>query len=574
MHSFTNEEVAKILRNIAFFLEMSDDVFRVRAYEKAANSIESLSESVEEIYKKSGHDGLKSIEGIGEGIASKIEELFLTGKIKSYEELKKKMPIDLDRLSRIEGLGPKKIKVLYKKLKIKSVKDLEKSANSGRIRKLSGFGEKSEEKILKGISFSRSYSGRFILGHVLPLVSTIEKRLASLDCVEKCIIAGSVRRRKETIGDADILVVSSKPQKVMDYFTKMPEVVAVLASGSTKSSVKLKNGLNIDLRIVENKSYGAALNYFTGSKDHNVALRTIAKQKGMKLSEYGLFRNNKYVTGASEHELYKALGMDYTEPELRENNGEIEAARRHALPQLICYNDLKGDLQVQTSWTDGQHTIKEMALAAQALGLEYICITDHTKSLAMTGGLDEAALSKQHKEIVKIEKETGLRMFSGAEVNIKKDGSLDINNAALKKLDIVGAAVHSHFTMSETEMTTRIKRALDNENIDILFHPTGRIIQKREPYAVDINEIIDFAKSVEKILEIDAFPDRTDLKDEHIRLAVSKNVRLCIDSDAHSASHFTFLQHGIAAARRGWATKNDVVNALPLKSFEKFVEKL
>lgn len=569
-----NKEIAKTLYNISLYLEMDDDFFRYRAYDKAARIIEIFDKELSEVYKEKGIKGLEEIEGIGKGIAEKIEEMLTTGKLKYYEELKKKIPVDIEQLTRIEGIGPKKIKVLYKKLKIKNVEDLEKAAKEHKIKVLAGFGEKTEENILKGIEFLKKSHGRFLLGEVFNLVNDIEKRLEKLPYVDAAIVAGSFRRRKETIGDADILVISKQPEKVMDYFVKMPEVARIYGKGDTKSMVILKNGLDVDLRVVPAKSYGAALNYFTGSKDHNVRLRQIAKDKGMKLSEYGIFKGQKFIAGKTEEEVYRTLGMKYIEPEMRENTGEIDMSRANKLPHLIGYNDLKGDLQVQTSWTDGANSIKEMALAAKHEGLEYILITDHTKSLAMTGGLDEKKLEKQRKEIDKVNKELdGIRIFQGAEVNIMKDGSLDIKNEALKKLDLVGVAVHSNFNMQEKEMTQRIRKAMDNEHVDILFHPTGRVLKKREPYALDIDEIIDTAKSLDKILEIDAYPERLDLKDTHIHKAVKKSVKLSIDTDAHHIAHLKFLHFGIAQARRGWAEKKDVINTMPPKHFEKFVEK-
>jgi DNA polymerase (family 10) len=569
-----NQQIAKILYNISIYLEMNDDFFRARAYNNAARTIETLDMELKDVYKQNGIDGLDSIEGIGIGIAKKIEELLKTSHLKYYEELKKKIPVDIEELTRIEGIGPKKIKVLYRKLKIKNIKGLEKAAKSGKIRKLEGFGEKTEENILKGIEFLKKSHGRFLLGDIFSLVNDIEQRLEKQQCVDRAIVAGSFRRRKETIGDADILVVSKEPEKVMNYFTKMPEVARVYGKGSTKSMIILKNGLDVDLRVVPAKSYGAALNYFTGNKDHNVRLRQIAKMKGMKLSEYGLFRGSRMIAGKTEEDVYTALGLRYIEPEMRENKGELFLSEKNKLPDLIGYDDIKGDLQVQTNWTDGANSIKEMALAAKREGFEYILITDHTKSLAMTGGLDEKKLEKQRKEIDRINKEVkGIKIFQGAEVNIMKDGSLDINDKELKKLDLVGIAVHSNFNMSEKEMTSRIRKAMENEHADIFFHPTGRIIKKREPYAVDIDEIIDAAKSLDKILEIDAFPNRLDLKDDHIRKAVQKKVKLSIDTDAHHVSHFSFMKFGIAQARRGWATKNDVINTMPLKKIEKFIEK-
>jgi DNA polymerase (family 10) len=340
--------------------------------------------------------------------------------------------------------------------------------------------------------------------------------------------------------------------------------------GKTKSMVKLRNGMDVDLRVVEKESFGAALNYFTGSKDHNVTLRRIAQEKGLKLNEYGLFCGSKRIAGKTEEGVYKALGLAYVAPELRENQGEIEAAKKGELPDLVGYGDLHGDLQTQTTWTDGSNSIEEMAAEAKRLGLEYIAITDHTKSLAMTGGSDERKLLKQMAAIDKINQSLkGIKILKGAEVNINKDGTLDIKDEVLAKLDVVGVAVHSHFNLPRKEMTERITRAMRNPHADILFHPTGRVIQKREPYDVDMDAIIKTAKETGTVLEIDAYPDRLDLKDEHVRKVVQAGVKLVIDSDAHSVNHIRFLEFGIAQARRGWAEKKDVINTKPLKEFLK-----
>ena len=388
------------------------------------------------------------------------------------------------------------------------------------------------------------------------------------------VIAGSFRRKKETVGDLDILVISKENGKVMDFFVSMPEVQSVIGKGKTKSSVKLSSGINVDLRVVEEKSYGAALNYFTGSKDHNVALRRIAIEKGCKLSEYGLFRNEKMIAGKTEEELYKALGLPYIEPELREMAGELEAARKGILPHLVGYNDLKGDLQVQTSWTDGNHSIEEMARAAQKINLQYIAITDHTKYLAFTGGLNEKKVLRQMAEIDAINeklKKEGLKftILKGTECDIHKDGSLDLQDSTLERLDVVGASVHSYFKLPRSEQTERLKKAMQNPHVDIMFHPTGREIQKREPIDLDMDDIIKTAKDTRTALEINAFPDRLDLKDEHIKMAIKAGVKLCINSDAHHTSHFRFLEFGIAQARRGWAEKKDIINTLPLRDFQK-----
>ncbi|MBI4132106.1 MAG: DNA polymerase/3'-5' exonuclease PolX [Candidatus Sungbacteria bacterium] len=565
----TNQELAKILFEMALLLEMEGVEFKPRAFEKASQSLEVLDEDIRDIYKKGGLKALMDIPDVGRGIAERIEEYLKTRRIKEYDRLKKRVPVDLEGLKRVEGLGPKKIKLLWQKLKIRTVRDLEKAARAGKIRRIASLGAKTEENILKGIEFVKRSGSRFLLGEIYGLVKDIESRLERLPGVEKAVAAGSMRRMKETIGDADFLVVSAKPKPVMDYFVSMPEVVHVYAEGPTKSLVRLKSGLDCDIRVVPRESYGAALNYFTGSKDHNVALRKIAIDKGLKLNEYGLFRGKRQIAGKNETDLYHALGLRYIEPELRENLGEIEAARRGTLPKNpIGYGDLKGDLQTQTNWTDGANSIEEMALAAKKAGLEYICITDHTRSLAMTGGADEKKLERQMTEIDRLNRKlSGVTILKGAEVNIMADGTLDIADRTLAKLDCVGVAVHSHFKMPKAEMTRRIIRAMENSHADILFHPTGRIINRRAPYEVDMDEVIKAAKRIGTVLEIDASPERLDMKDEYIRKCVGAGVKMVIDSDAHSVYGFQFLKFGIAQARRGWAQEDDILNTKTLKEF-------
>ena len=574
----SNIEIARILKEIGEYLEMQDVPFKPRAYEKAALAVSEMEDEAGEVYKSGGLKALEGIPGVGASIAEKIEELVKTGHSNYYEELKKKAPVDLSELTRIEGLGPKSIKKLYQKLGVRNVKDLEKAAASGKIRKLEGFGEKSEQKILTGIEFLKKSGGRFLLGSALPVASMIEERLKKLPAVERAVVAGSTRRRKETIGDADILVISKKPQAVMDYFTSMPEVAHVIASGGTKSSIKLSSGLNVDVRVVPSESYGAALNYFTGSKDHNVALRRLAMEKGWKLNEYGLFsvkgKTEKRIAGKSEEEIYKALGMEYIEPEMRENTGEIELALKHKIPELVGYGDMQGDLQTQTEWTDGSDSIEEMAKAGVKAGLKYIAITDHTKRLAMTGGLDDKRILKQMDEIDKINKKFAgkIKVLKGTECDILKDGSLDLSDEVLAKLDVVGASVHSLFNLSEADQTARIKKAMSNPNVDIIFHPTGRLINRREAYKIDMDGIIAHAKKTGTILEANAEPNRLDMKDEHIRKCIDAGVKISIDSDAHSAWQVGFLELGIAQARRGWATRGDVINAWPLEKMLKFLK--
>ncbi|MFH0712421.1 MAG: DNA polymerase/3'-5' exonuclease PolX [Candidatus Jorgensenbacteria bacterium] len=574
----SNIEVAKVLREIGEYLEMQGVAFKPRAYEKAADGVVGLEKQVSEIYEDGGLKALGEIPGVGLSIAEKIEELLKTGRLRYYNELKKKTPVDLSALTEIEGLGPKNIKKLYEKLKIKNLRDLEKAAQSGKIRRLEGFGEKSEERILKGIEFLKKSGGRAVLGFVLPVVRSIEERLRMLKEVEKVTVCGSIRRMQETIGDIDILVTSRKPRAVMDYFAAMPEVTHVYGKGETKTMVRLKIGLDADLRVVKPSSYGAAIQYFTGSKEHNIALREIAIKKGYKLNEYGLFRGKKIVAGRTEEEIYKTLGLVWMPPELRTDSGEIEAAGKNKLPELVKYDSLRGDLQVQTSWTDGKNSIEEMARAAQTLGLEYIAITDHTKRLAMAKGLDEKRIIKQWAEIDKVNKKLKvqglkLKVLKGTECDILKNGSLDLPDKILSRLDVVGVAVHSHFNLSRKEQTERIVRAISNKHVHILFHSTGRILNRRKPYEVDMDEIIKVALKTGTVLEIDAYPDRLDLKDEHIRKCVSSGVKMSIDSDAHSTTHFQYLELGVAQARRGWAEENDIINAWPLEKMKKFLKK-
>jgi DNA polymerase (family 10) len=569
----SNQELVKILYEMAALLEIKEVAFKPQAYERAAYSIESFGEDVDEIYKKGGLKALEDIPGVGQGIAERIEEYIKTGRIADYDKLKKQFPVDIAGLMSVEGVGPKMVKKLYRELGIKNARELEVVAKAGKLSKLEGLGEKSEQKILKSIGFLQQSQGRFILGFIFPTVRKIVDSLRALPEVKHAEFAGSIRRMQETVGDLDILVISNKPSKVMDFFVKMPEVQGIIEKGPTRTSVRLKIGMDADVRVLPPESFGAALQYFTGDKYHNIALREIAIKKGYKLNEYGLFKGKKLIAGKTEEEIYKKLGMELMEPELRTNHGEIKAAIAGKLPRLIGYDDLKGDLQVQTDWTDGENSIKEMAEAAKKQGLEYILITDHTKSLAMTGGLDEKKILKQMAEIDKVQKQvSGIKILKGSEVNINKDGTLDIDDETLAKLDVVGAAVHSNFNMPEADMTARIIRAMENPNVDIVFHPTGRIIKRREPYKVDMDKVVKAAAKTKTVLEIDAYPDRLDLKDEHVRRAVGEGVKLAIDSDAHSAGHFNFLEFGIAQARRGWAEKKDVINTRPWEEMVKMLK--
>jgi DNA polymerase (family 10) len=566
-----NGEISGILREIGEYLQMREEsIFKVKAYEKAAESIASLLEEVADIYKKGGVYALKEISGVGQTIAEKIAELLETGHLRYYAKLKKETPVRLSELTRVEGLGPKSILRLYKELGVRNLKQLEEAAKKGKIKGLKGFGEKSEENILRGVAFIKKSGGRFILGAMMPMIEEIKERLQKIKGVKKIVVAGSVRRGKETIGDVDMLVVSENSRPIMDYFVAMPEVIRIYAHGGTKSSIRIGAGIDVDLRVVPEKSYGAALNYFTGSKEHNIALRQIAIDKGYKLSEYGLFKGKKPIAGKNEEEIYRALGLDYIEPELREMTGEIAAANNHQLPKLIGRNDLRGDLQVQTNWSDGAHSIAEMAQAAVVAGLEYMVVTDHSKRLAMANGLDAKRVLQQIKEIEEINENLKLRgsnfrILKGSECDILKNGDLDLADEILEKLDVVGASIHSYFNLSRPEQTERLKKAMANPHVDIIFHPTGRIINKRPPCDLDIEEIIKMAGETGTILEINAFPDRSDLKDDYIKKCVQSGVKMAVNSDSHSVNHFSMLKYGIVQARRGWAKKSDIINAWPLE---------
>lgn len=581
----TNQEIAQLFYEIAEYLEMEDVPFKPRAYERVAQTIDSLDRECVDIYKEKGIDGLRKISGVGENIAKHIEELLKTGKFRELQEIKKKTPVNISELRKVEGLGPKTIKLLYEKLRVKNLADLEKAAKGGKIARLPHLGQKAEQKILKGIEFLRQSNGRFFLGDILPVVRRMEDRLRKIAGVIHVTAAGSVRRMQETIGDIDILVTTRNQKMVMDAFVAMPEVVHVYGRGLTKTNVRLKMGIDADVRVLPENAYGAGLQYFTGDKTHNIEVRKIAIKKGYKLSEYGLFsakggsalggKGKKLVAGKTEEEIYARLGMALPPPEIRTASGEIEVALKGKLPNLIPYGSIHGDLQVQTNWTDGTASIEDMAHAAAKAGLEYIAITDHTQALAMTGGLDEKGLARQGKEIDKINKKflipnSKFLILKSAEVNILKDGRLDIKDEALAKLDIVGVSVHSHFNLSEEEQTERIIRAMKNPNVDILFHPTGRIIGKREPYKVDILKIVKAAKLYGVALEVNA-SNRLDLKDTHIRLAIEHGVKLVVNSDAHATNHFEWLDLGVAQVRRGWGSKADVLNT---QSVEKLLESL
>ena len=580
-----NQEIAKIFYEIADYLEMGGIRFKPYAYQKAALALETLKEDVKETYEKGGVDALKEISGVGESIAQKIEEYLKTGKIKYYQQLKRKTPIKLEEIISVEGVGPKKAKVLYEKLKIKDLKDLEKAAKAHKIASLFGFGDKTEKNIIEGIKFLKRSKGRFLLGEILPKTKEIYEKLKALKGVEKIDYCGSIRRMKVTIGDVDFLVISKSPKKVMDFFVSLPGVIKIWGKGNTKASVRMKEGFDMDIRVVPQKSYGAALQYFTGSKEHNIVIRKIAMEKGLKLSEYGLFRGKRMVASESEESIYKALGMEWIPPEIRENQGEIEAAIRQAqgklpgLPKIIDYKDIKGDLHCHCDWDGGVNSIEEFVGVAKEMDYEYLGISDHTKFLRIEHGLNEKELTQRNKKIDKLNKRfqasgSKFRVLKGAEVNILNDGSVDIKNEALKELDFVIAGIHSSFKMEKGKMTERLIKAMKNPNIDIISHPTGRIIKRRDEYQIDFEKILKVAKETGIILEINSYPERLDLKDQNIRLAREAGVKMAICTDAHHKNQLRLMEFGIAQARRGWAGKEDVINCWPLeKMLELFSNK-
>ena len=568
---FSNQEVANILYEMAVLYEMQNVQFKPRAYDRAAHGVESFGENVHDLFIEHGVKAVDEIPGVGMGIAEHLGELFATGHFREYEKLKKKVPVDIVGLTSIQGIGPQTVQTLWKELHIRTVDDLEKAARAGKISTIPHFRKRTEEKILKSIEFQRASGKRFILGFVATDVEYLRRMIARMPEVDRIEVTGSFRRRKETIGDIDILITSEKPERVMSKILALPPVAHVYGTGPTKTNLRLKSGIDVDIRIVAAQSWGAALNYFTGSKPHNIALRTMAQKRGWKLSEYGLFKGTRMLAGKTEEEIYGQLGLLCIEPELREMTGELEAAKKGALPRLVEYEDLRGDLQVQTNWTDGSATIEKMADAAEAAGLEYIAITDHTRSLAMARGLDEKRLLEQMKEIKRINskrKAAGkkLLILAGAEVNIQKDGSLDVDDTALEQLDVVGAAIHSHFELPRQQQTQRLLRAIENPQVDIIFHPTCRLINARPEIELDIDAVIKAAKRTGTVLEIDAYPDRLDLRDEYIKKCVEAGVLMSIDSDAHAPEHFSVLKFGIAQARRGWASKGDILNTAPLRA--------
>lgn len=560
-----NLELSRIFEQIARILKIKgENTFKIRAYEKIALVLENLPIEIETIYRQGG---LNDIPGVGEGIAKKIEEFLTTGKLEYYEKLKKTIPSGVIELLDISEVGPKTAKLLYEELGVDNIDKLEKAVKGHQIKDLPGMGEKSEDNILRGIELCKRRKERVLLGTALPLAEEVIRSLRQLKETSKISFAGSLRRKKEAIGDIDILVTSQKPGKIMKTFISLPQVREILAEGPTKSSVITKDDIHIDARVVEPISFGAALQYFTGSKAHNIKLRELAVKRGLKINEYGVFNSEtgQRITGEKEEEIYKILDLAFIPPEQREDRGEIKAAQENRLPKLIEYSQIRGDLHLHTKWSDGTHTIRQMAEAAKKRGYKYIAITEHSQSLKFAGGLTEEKLKEQIEEIQKLNQEfDGFTILTGIEVDIKSDGSLDYPDEILSRLDVVIAAIHSGFKQESKIITERLVGAMQNSFVSIIAHPTGRLIGARESYQVDVDKMMDIASETGTILEINAYPERLDLNDVYCRMAKEKGVQLAIETDAHSIDGLEFMNLGVDVARRGWLEEKDVINTLPL----------
>jgi DNA polymerase (family 10) len=570
-----NKDVAKILRETAQLLEIDGAIVgRYRSYEKVAELLYSIPDRIEDLAKDDAK--LKALPGVGDGMAAHIREILETGEYSLRTRLLKKFPITLLDLLNLQSLGPKKVALLWKKFKAGTVADVEKLARDGKLRNVEGFGEKSEEKIIKATELAKRSSGRFHINVADDEAQKLSKYIQKAGtAVESITPAGSLRRGRETVGDLDLLVTmrpGHDKQKEVDavasHILKYPGIDQVLAHGENKVSVLLGNGLQVDVRLLDKKSFGAALLYFTGSKEHNVVLRGRAKDMGWTLNEYALttLKGGKFVAGKSEEEIYSKLKLDYIEPELRENTGEIEAAEKHTLPKLVTLHDIRGDLQMHTTASDGRNSIEEMGVAAKALGYEYIALTDHSKAVTVANGMDEKRTLEQIKKIHAAHV-PGIRLLAGIEVDIMKDGSLDLDDEVLAQLDVVVASVHSNMNMPREAMTERILAAIENPYTQIIAHPTGRLVLRRDPFDYDMEKILDAAKKHGVAMECNAYPDRLDLKDVHLRMAKERGVKVVISTDSHNAGNLNFMKYGVETARRGWIEKSEVINALPLSQF-------
>ena len=568
-----NADIAAIFEEIADLLEIQGaNPFRIRAYRNAARTLGELSQDVRMLVEKG--DDLKRLPGIGDDLSARIREIVATGSCSLLARLHTELPPAVVELLKIPGLGPKRVKALYHDLEVQTVEQLYRAARDGRIRALPGFGEKTELNILQAVEAHVSQARRFKLAVAAQYAEALRTYLAAVSGVKQVTIAGSFRRMRETVGDIDILATAMPDSPVMQRFTAYDEVAEVLSAGAKRASVMLKCGLQVDLRVVAEESYGAALQYFTGSKAHNIAIRRIAQKHGLKVNEYGVYRGEARIAGENEESVYRAVGLPYIPPELREDRGEIEAAHAGRLPQLVELADLRGDLHVHTRATDGRNTLREMALAAQAQGFEYLAITEHSRRLTVAHGLDPLRLARQCDEIDALNGQlTGITLLKGIEVDILEDGSLDLPDNVLARLDLVVGAVHSKFDLSRARQTERILRAMEHPCFTLLAHPTGRLIEKRDPYDVDMLRIIRQAKKRGCFLELNAHPERLDLLDTYCQMAKEEGVLISINSDAHSTFDFANLRFGVGQARRGWLGKQDVLNTRPLAELRTLIKR-
>ena len=568
-----NKEITDKLTRVADLLDIKgENEFRIRAYRNAVRTLSGLSKSIAEMIDD-GED-LSKLSGIGNSIAKKVKQIVKTGELKQLKKLEKKVPSSLIEIMKLEQMGPQRTKILYKKLNIKSIADLKKAAEEGQVEKVKGFGKKTTQNILKEIEeySEKGGSKRIKLfdadEQIQPLVNYLK------DKMDDVTIAGSYRRRKETVGDIDILATSSDVEKAMKDFTAFEEVDRVLSSGESKASVKLRTGLQVDLRLVEKDAFGAALLYFTGSKEHSIVLRKMGQKKDLKVNEYGIFKGEKRMAAKTEKEMYKALGLQYIEPELREDRGEFKAAQKNKLPQLITLEDIKGDLQTHTKESDGKYTLKEMVKAAEDIGYEYYAVTDHSKKVSMANGLDEKRLAQQIEKIDALNKKLkNIKVLKSIEVDILEDGSLDLSNEILKELDLVVCSIHYNRNLSKKKQTKRILKAMENPYFNILAHPTGRLVNERSGYDIDMEKIMKEAKNNGCFLEINANPDRLDLNDDHARLAKEIGLKVSISTDAHAKSNLRFMKYGVAQARRGWLEKDDVLNTRSWKELKELLKR-
>jgi DNA polymerase (family X) len=570
--SAKNLEIARIFAQIADLLELTQEsTFRVNAYRKGSRALESLAEDVETI---AARGELRKIGGIGERLADKIEEYLRSGTIAYFDELRQTLPSGLSEIMTIPEIGPKTALLLYQRLGVADIDALERAARDGKIRALPRLGAKVEQNILAGIERRRLADVRQPIGVVLPRAQAVCEALRRVPGVEDVGLAGSIRRMRDTIADIDIVVAVRAPEPVMEALVALPQVDRVLSRGPTLSSVLLGTaGIQCDVRAVDPESYGAALQYFTGSKDHNVQLREMAVRRGLRINEYGVFRvaGDVRIGGRTEEEVYGAVDLPWIPPEIREGQGEIELAQRRALPALVALSDVRGDLHMHTTWSDGDDTAEAMARTAKARGYDYLAITDHSRSLRFAGGVSVEDL-REHATVVRaLSDKVGLQILMGSEVDILPDGSLDYPDDVLQTLDVVIGSVHSRFRMSKEEMTRRVVAAMQNPHLDILGHPTGRIVGQREPFDLDLEAVVDAARQTETVLEISAYPERLDLKDAHVRLARDRGALFEIGTDSHRRDHLRVMEYGIGTARRGWVEARSVINTWPLAELLDFL---